>query len=61
MKSKTAVTKRFKLTSKGKILRKGGLSSHKKLHKSARRLRSQNEPKLVAKADEKRIKRMLLK
>lgn len=61
MKTKSAVTKRFKLTGNGKILRKGGLSSHKKLHKSARRLRSQNEPKLVAHSDEKKIRRLLMK
>ncbi|HSX57925.1 MAG TPA: 50S ribosomal protein L35 [Candidatus Saccharimonadales bacterium] len=58
-KTKKAAKKRFKLTSTGKILRKGGLSSHLKEHKSARRLRSQLEPKLVAGPDKKKIKRLL--
>lgn len=58
-KTKKAAKKRFTLTSKGKILRKGGLSSHLKQHKSARRLRSQKEPKLVAAADVKKIKQLL--
>ena len=61
MKTKKAVVKRFRLTSSGKILRKGGLSSHLKQHKSARRLRSQLEPKEVAKSDVKKIKRLLVK
>ncbi len=59
MKTKKAAKKRFKLTSTGKILRKGGLSSHLKEHKSSRRLRSQLEPKLVAGPDKKKIKRLL--
>ena len=61
VKTKKAAKKRFNITSKGKILRKGGLSSHLKEHKSSRRLRSQAEPKLVAKSDIKRIRRLLTK
>ncbi len=60
-KTKKAVKKRFRLTSTGKILRKGGLSSHLKQHKSARRLRSQLEPKEVASADRNKIKKLLTK
>lgn len=60
-KTKKAVKKRFRLTSTGKILRKGGLSSHLKEHKSPRRLRSQVEPKEVAKPDKVKIKRLLSK
>ena len=60
-KTKKAVKKRFRLTSTGKILRKGGLSSHLKQHKSARRLRSQLEPKEVARADKIKIKKLLTK
>jgi large subunit ribosomal protein L35 len=59
VKTKKAVKKRFAITARGKILRKGGLSSHLKEHKSARRLRSQLEPKLVAKSDEKKIRTLL--
>lgn len=59
MKTKKAVKKRFTLTPNGKILRKGGLSSHLKLHKSSKRLRAQKEPKLVAKSDIKKIRRLL--
>lgn len=59
LKTKKAAKKRFRLTSTGKILRKGGLSSHLKKHKSSRRLRSQLEPKEVAAADKIKIKRLL--
>ena len=61
LKTKKAAKKRSRLTSTGKILRKGGLSSHLKNHKSARRLRSQLEPKEVAKSDKTKIKRLLTK
>lgn len=61
IKTKKAVKKRFTVSSKGKLLRKGGLSSHLKEHKSSRRLRSQAEPKEVNKSDEKRIRRLLAK
>jgi len=59
MKTKKAAKKRFTVTATGKILHKGGLSSHLKEHKSARRLRAQKEPKLVVAAEEKMIKRLL--
>lgn len=61
LKTKKAAKKRFRLTATGKILRKGGLSSHLKEHKSAKRLRSQIEPKEVAPSDKTRIKRLLRK
>lgn len=60
-KTKKAAKKRFNLTKKGKILRKGGLSSHLKNHKTARRLRAQKEPKLAAAADVKKLRRLLVK
>jgi len=61
VKTKKAAKKRFVFTSTGKILRKGGLSSHLKEHKTTRRLRAQNEPKQIHKSDEKRIRRLLAK
>lgn len=59
MKTKKAVKKRFILTKTGKVLRKGGLSSHLKEHKSSRRLRAQKEPKLSSPSDVKMLKRLL--
>jgi large subunit ribosomal protein L35 len=61
LKTKKAAKKRFRLTSTGKIMRKGGLSSHLKEHKSSRRLRSQLEPKEVNASDRIKIKRLLSK
>ena len=59
VKTKKAAKKRFTITSKGKLMRQGGLSSHLKEHKSNRRLRSQAEPKEVSKGDRNRIRRLL--
>jgi len=59
MKTKKAVRKRFTLTASGKLLHKGGLSSHLKEHKSSRRLRAQKEPRLVSTSDERTIKRLM--
>ena len=59
MKTKKAAKKRFTLTATGKLLHKGGLSSHLKEHKSARRLRAQKEPHAVSPSDERTIKRLL--
>ncbi len=61
IKTKKAVKKRFVVSSKGKISRSGGLSSHLKQHKSSRRLRAQAEPKEVSKSDERKIRRLLAK
>jgi len=61
LKTKKAAKKRFVVTARGKILRTGGLSSHLKERKSARRLRSQSEPKEINKTDERRIRRLLAK
>ncbi len=58
-KTKKAAKKRFVVTSSGKLFHKGGLSSHLKQHKSARRLRSQKEPKQVIGAEEKMVNRLL--
>jgi large subunit ribosomal protein L35 len=61
MKTKKAAKKRFVVTAKGKLLHKGGLSSHLKEHKSARRLRAQKEPHSVTATETRMIKRLLNK
>ncbi|MEX0616765.1 MAG: 50S ribosomal protein L35 [Candidatus Woykebacteria bacterium] len=58
-KTKKGAAKRFKLTAKGHILKKGGYSSHLKEKKSNRRLRKQKEPTRLVKGDKKRIIKLL--
>ncbi len=61
MKQKTNKTaaKRFKVTSRGKLLRGHAYSSHNKNKKSKARLRRQKEPTEVAKGFRRTIKRMI--
>lgn len=59
VKTHKIAAKRFKISSRGKIFKTHGNSSHLKLKKSKSRLRRQKEPTLVSKADEKKIKRLL--
>lgn len=59
LKIKSSVTKRFKVTKTGKVMFEHQYGSHKKLHKSARRLRRQKEPGQLEGTFAKRIKRML--
>lgn len=56
--NKTAV-KRFKKTSSGKIIMTHAHSSHLKEKKSKSRLRRQKEPRILTKADEKKIKGLI--
>jgi len=61
MKTKTrkGAAKRFKITSTGKLLKRGGYNSHLKQKKSKSRIRRHKEPTLVAPGDKKRILKML--
>lgn len=43
-KIKKAISKRFKVTKTGKVMFEHQYGSHKKLHKTKRRLRRQKEP-----------------
>ncbi len=59
LKVKKGATKRFKKTSTGKILKKGGYSSHLKKNKSKSRQRRQKEPTLVSAGDKKRLLKLI--
>ncbi|HEX7456036.1 MAG TPA: 50S ribosomal protein L35 [Candidatus Nanoarchaeia archaeon] len=61
MKQKTrkSVAKRFKLTTKGKLLRGHAYSSHLKRKKSKSRIRRQKEPEKVKTSFEKKLKDLL--
>ena len=59
LKTKKGAKKRFKITSTGKILKRGGNSSHLKKKKSKSRLRRQKELSIVSKGDRKRLKKVL--
>jgi len=54
-KIKKGASKRFKKTAAGKLLRRGGYSSHLKEKKGKSRLRRQKEPREVSPADKKRL------
>ena len=59
MKSRSAVQKRFKKTSNGKVKRKKAKRAHILTKKSPKRKRQLRRDTIVSKADEKRIKKML--
>ena len=59
MKTKSAAKKRFKLTSSGKIKRATAFRSHILTSKSRKRKRKLRLGGLVAKTDEKAIRKML--
>jgi len=59
LKTKKAIKKRVKITAHGKIVRHKGGKSHLLSGKSSRRKRDLRRKTLVAKANEKSIKRML--
>ncbi len=58
-KIKRSVSRRFKVTKTGKVMFSHQYSSHKKLHKSKRRLRRQKEPAILTGLFAKKIKQML--
>lgn len=61
MKTHRGAAKRFKKTATGKIKRGHAYTSHILTKKSPKRKRNLRQSDLIAKADEKRIKRLLVK
>lgn len=59
MKSHRGAAKRFKKTGKGKVKRGHAFTSHILTKKSPKRKRNLRQSALIAKSDEKRIKRLL--
>jgi large subunit ribosomal protein L35 len=59
MKTKRGAMKRFKLTGRGKIKRRRANKSHILTKKTPKRKRHLRGGTLVAKADERRVKRLL--
>jgi large subunit ribosomal protein L35 len=60
MKSKRGAAKRFKVTGTGKVKRHHAFASHIKTSKSPKRVRNLRKSALVAKTEEKRVKRLIL-
>jgi large subunit ribosomal protein L35 len=60
MKTHRGAAKRFKKTASGKLKRSHAMTSHILTKKSPKRKRQLRAAGLVAKSDEKRIKRLLL-
>ncbi len=58
-KTKKAAAKRFKFTSSGKLMRRGGYFSHLKQKKSKSRIRRHKEPTPVSAGDKKRLIKIL--
>lgn len=59
MKTRKAAAKRFTKTGSGKYKRQHAYTSHMQRNKSQKQKRNLRHSTIVAKADEKRIKRML--
>ncbi|OGY43712.1 MAG: 50S ribosomal protein L35 [Candidatus Buchananbacteria bacterium RIFCSPHIGHO2_02_FULL_40_13] len=59
MKTKQAIAKRFKITKKGKILKRTGGQDHFNARESGRVKRNKRRDKQIAKADQKNIKRLM--
>lgn len=60
MKTHRGAAKRFKVTAKGRVKRGHAMHSHILTKKSQKRKRKLRQTTLVAKADEKRIRRLIL-
>lgn len=60
MKTHRGAAKRFKKTGSGKVKRAQAYTSHILTKKSPKRKRQLRQSALIAKADEKRIKRLIL-
>jgi large subunit ribosomal protein L35 len=60
MKSKRGASKRFTVTGSGKLKRSHSFHDHILTKKSAKRKRNLRQSELVAKTDEKKIKRLIL-
>jgi len=61
MKTKSSAKKRFKFTGSGKIKRKHAYKSHILTKKSTKRKRNLGYDTIVDSADEKNVKKMLVK
>ncbi|MDD6919750.1 MAG: 50S ribosomal protein L35 [Eubacteriales bacterium] len=61
MKSHRGAAKRFKITGSGKVKRSKAFKSHILTKKTAKRKRGLRKGTTLAKADEKRIKKVLFK
>jgi large subunit ribosomal protein L35 len=61
MKTHSGAKKRFKVSPKGKVRGRHAMRSHILGKKNAKRLRRLDAPKQMAKADEAKIKTLLLK
>jgi large subunit ribosomal protein L35 len=59
MKSHRGAAKRFRVTATGKIMRRRAFGNHFLGKKSATRKRRVQSPDVVAKADRKRVRRLL--
>ncbi len=59
MKTKSGAKKRFKITGTGKIRRRKAFANHMLEKKSPKRKRHLKAGDVVAKSDEKRVRRML--
>ncbi len=60
MKTNRGAAKRFRLTASGKIKRHSAYHSHILTKKSSKRKRKLRKESMITKADEKRVKRMIL-
>jgi len=60
MKSNRAALKRFRVTGKGKLMRRRSWGSHLMVKKSSRRKRLLRRPALVSPMDAKRVRRMII-
>jgi large subunit ribosomal protein L35 len=60
MKTHSGAKKRFRLTATGKVRGRRAFSTHILEKKSPKRKRRQGVPSVIAKADEERIKTLLL-
>lgn len=60
MKSKRGAVKRFKVTGSGKITRFHAFSSHLLTKKTRKRKRNLRKSTLISKADQKRIREIIL-
>jgi len=59
LKRRTSVTKRFKITAGGKVMRRGAQNRHLKANRSKRNTRRSNVPKSIKNYMAIKIKKML--
>lgn len=59
LKTRRAIAKRFKVTKKGKILRRRGFKSHLLSHKSKKRKRKLRRSALVSGPERRKIRELL--